>query len=82
MECGIIHKSIDNDIIVVLAHTGSWMDQLGEKRKIKLMNKADLVLGAITHKFQRYHLLGMDVDTGAIALNAGAVGSSQDNEFL
>lgn len=77
-----IHKSIDRDIIVVLAHNGAWVNQLSEERKLKLMNKADLVLGATTHVFQRYHFLGMDVDTGAIALNTGAVGNSSDNGFL
>ncbi len=77
-----IHKSIDNDIIVVLAHTGAWVDLLSEERKIKLLNKADIVLGATTHVFKRYHFLGMDVDTGAIALNTGAVGNSFDSGFL
>lgn len=77
-----IHKSIDKDIIVVLAHTGPWVDQLSEERKIKLMNKADIILGATTHIFKRYHFLGMDVDTGAIALNTGAVGNSSDSGFL
>jgi len=77
-----IHKSVDNDIIVVLAHNGAWVNQLSEERKIKLMNKADLVLGATTHMFDRYHFLGMDVDTGAIALNTGAVGNSPVSGFL
>ena len=77
-----IHKSIDNDIIVVLAHTGAWVNLLSEERKLKLMNKADLILGATTHAFKRYHFLGMDVDTGAIALNTGAVGNSSVSGFL
>ncbi len=66
----------DNDIIVVLAHTGPWVDQLSEERKLKLMNKADLVLGATTHRYKRYYFLGEDVDTGALALNTGSVGNS------
>ncbi len=72
----------DNDIIVVLAHTGAWVNKLSEERKLKLMNKADLILGATTHSFQRYHFLGEDVDTGAISFNTGAVGNSIDNGFL
>jgi hypothetical protein len=77
-----IHKSVENDIIVVLAHTGAWVNMLSEERKIKLMNKADLILGATTHMFKRYHFLGTDVDTGAIALNTGAVGNSLVSGFL
>ncbi|VAX18228.1 hypothetical protein MNBD_IGNAVI01-1970 [hydrothermal vent metagenome] len=73
----------DNDIIVVLAHTGPWVNQLSEERKLKLMNKADLVLGATTHRYKRYYFLGEDVDTGAIAFNTGSVGNSPTyNGFL
>jgi hypothetical protein len=77
-----IHKSVDNDIIVVLAHTGPWVNMLSEERKLKLMNKADLILGATTHQFKRYHFLGQDVDSGAIAFNTGAVGNSSQNGFI
>lgn len=72
----------DNDIIVVLAHTGPWVDQLSEERKLKLMNKADLILGATTHQYKRYFFLDKKIDTGAIAFNTGAVGNSGDNGFL
>jgi len=72
----------DNDIIVVLAHTGPWVDQLSESRKLKLLNKADLILGATSHRYQRYYFLGDSVNTGAIAFNTGAVGNSADNGFL
>jgi hypothetical protein len=72
----------DNDIIVVLAHNGPWVNMLSEERKMKLMNKADLILGATSHHFQRYYFLGEDVDTGAIAFNTGAVGNSAENGFL
>ncbi|MHA1703596.1 MAG: hypothetical protein ACTSWK_15175, partial [Promethearchaeota archaeon] len=72
----------DNDIIVVLAHTGPWVNQLSEERKLKLMDKADLILGATTHRYQRYYFLDGDVQTGAIAFNTGAVGNSGDNGFL
>ncbi len=72
----------DQDIIVVLAHTGPWVNMLSEERKMKLMNKADLILGATTHRFQRYYFLGDNVDTGAIAFNTGAVGNSGENGFI
>ncbi len=73
----------DNDIIVVLAHTGPWVNQLSEARKLKLMMKADLVLGATTHRYERYYFLGENINTGAIAFNTGSVGNSGlDNGFM
>ena len=72
----------DNDIIVVLAHNGPWVNMLSEKRKLKLMNKADLILGATSHRYQRYYFLAEDVDTGAIAFNSGAVGNSLESGFI
>ncbi len=72
----------DNDIIVVLAHTGPWVNMLNEERKMKLMHKADLILGATTHRFQQYLFLGKDVDKGAISLNTGAVGNSAESGFI
>ncbi len=75
-------QKTDNDIIVVLAHTGAWVEQLSEYRKLKLLNKADLILGATSHRYERYHFLGDSVNTGAIAFNTGAVGNSSDNGFL
>jgi len=72
----------DNDIIVVLAHTGPWVNQLSEERKTKLLSKADLILGATTHKYKRYYFSDKEVDTGAISFNTGAVGNSGDNGFL
>lgn len=72
----------DNDIIVVLAHTGPWVNQLSEERKTKLLGKADLILGATTHRYERYYLSDKYIDTGAIAFNTGAVGNSGDNGFL
>lgn len=72
----------DNDIIVVLVHTGAWVDQLNEYRKLKLLNKADLILGATSHAYKRYHFLDESVNAGALALNTGSVGNSADNGFL
>jgi hypothetical protein len=70
------------DIIVVLAHNGPWVNMLSEERKLKLMHKADLILGATTHRFKRYYFLGENVDTGAISLNSGAVGNSAESGFI
>ena len=75
-------KKSDNDIIVVLAHNGPWVNQLNEERKAKLLAKADLILGATTHKYTRYYFTDKSVDTGAIAFNTGAVGNSGENGFL
>ncbi|GEM_PF-4446135 len=72
----------DNDIIVVLAHTGAWVNQLNTARRRKLINKADLILGATTHHYQRYIFKDADPDSGAIAFNTGAVGNSAINGFL
>jgi len=72
----------DNDIIVVLAHTGPWVNQLSKERKIKLLKKADIILGATTHRYERYYLSDKNINTGAIAFNTGAVGNSGDNGFL
>ncbi len=72
----------DNDIIVVLAHTGDWFNQLSLERKKKLMNKADIILGATSHFFKRYHYLDDDNTCDAIAFNSGAVGNSIDNGFM
>ena len=72
----------DKDIIVVLAHNGPWVAQLNPERKAKLMDKADLILGATTHMFQRYYFLGKEVDTGAASFNTGAVGNSRLSGFL
>ena len=75
-------EKTDNDIIVVLAHTGPWVEQLSEERKFKLLNKADLILGATTHRYKRYYFSENNINTGAIAFNTGAVGNSPDNGFL
>ncbi len=76
-----IHKT-DNDIIVVLAHNGNWVEQLKEERKSKILAKADLILGATTHHYQRYLIAENDNERGAIAFNTGAVGNSGENGFL
>ena len=72
----------DNDIIVVLAHTANWVNELTEERRSKLLGKADLILGATTHRYQRYEFSDHDNDKGAIMLNTGAVGNSGKSGFL
>jgi hypothetical protein len=72
----------DNDIIIVLAHTGDWFNQLSKERKSKLMNKADLIIGATSHFFKRYYYEDDDNANNAIAFNSGAVGNSIDNGFM
>lgn len=72
----------DNDIIVVLAHTGNWVEQLSEERRSKVLDKADLILGATTHRYQRYDFSDYDNEKGAIAFNTGAVGNSGENGFI
>jgi hypothetical protein len=72
----------DDDIIVVLAHTGNWVEQLSAERRSKVLGKADLILGATTHRYQRYDFSDYDNEKSAIALNTGAVGNSGENGFL
>jgi len=72
----------DNDIIVVLAHTGNWVNELSEERRSKLLGKADLILGATTHRYQRYEFSDHDNGKGALMLNTGAVGNSGESGFL
>ena len=75
-------QKTEKDIIVVLAHTGAWVQHLSEERKLKLLSKADLILGATSHRYERYHFLSEAGNTGALALNTGSVGNSSDNGFL
>lgn len=75
-------KKTNKDIIVVLAHTGPWVNMLSEPRKQKLMRKADLILGATSHHFQQYHFLEDKIINGAVAFNSGAVGNSGENGFI
>ncbi|KAA3616314.1 MAG: hypothetical protein DWQ05_11280 [Calditrichaeota bacterium] len=76
-----IHKT-DNDIIVILAHTHFWVEKLSEERKLKILKKADLVLDANTHTYNKYNYLGDGGDSGALAINTGAIGNSSDSGFI
>lgn len=76
-----IHKT-KKDIIVVLAHTGPWFEQLSKERKQKLIEKADLLLGATTHVYKRYKISGNKKKKIALALNTGAVANSRESGFI
>lgn len=76
-----IHKT-KKDIIVVLAHTGAWFEQLSKERKAKLIKKADLLLGATTHAYKRHEILENKKEKVALALNTGAVANSHDSGFV
>jgi len=75
-------KKTKKDIIVVLAHTGAWFDQLSKERKDILIKKADLLLGATTHTYKRYKLSENKKDKIALALNTGAVANSRESGFI
>lgn len=76
-----IHKT-KKDIIVVLAHTGPWFDQLSKERRSVLIKKADLLLGATTHRYERYILSDDKNDKIALALNTGAIANSHKSGYL
>lgn len=76
-----IHKK-DNDIIIILAHTEEWIDDLDKDFRAKVLKKADLLLDATTHRFRKYELSGNEAKKGAIAFNTGAVGNSRENGFV
>ena len=62
------------DIIVVGAHSarGSWIEFLDEQDRKILMNKADLILAATTHFFEKQDVEGWP-DRGALCINTGSV---------
>ncbi len=64
----------NRDIIVIGAHSrfGSWMNELNEELSRLVMSKADLVLGATTHYYERYTLDGYE-NKGPLLLNTGSV---------
>ena len=69
----------DNDIIIVLAHTNNWFNQLNSNRKTELLKKADLILEANTHSYKYYNLNNKN---NALILNTGSVGNSSQSGFL
>jgi predicted phosphodiesterase len=64
----------DKDLIVVAAHsrTGAWDMILAPERRHFLLNKADLVLSATTHRFEAWVPEGFE-EGDAVCVNTGAV---------
>ncbi len=64
----------NRDIIVIGAHSrfGSWMNEVNQELSRLIMTKADLVLGASTHYYERYTLDGYE-NKGPLLLNTGSV---------
>lgn len=62
------------DIVVAAAHsrTGSWIDVLSDEQRKQVMEKADLVLSATTHFFERYQVEGYE-NSGALCINTGSI---------
>ncbi|MCZ6677924.1 MAG: hypothetical protein O7E52_11810 [Candidatus Poribacteria bacterium] len=67
-------KKGEKDLIVVAAHSreGSWDRVISPERRRFLLNKADLVLSATTHKFQAWAPEGVE-EASVICINTGAV---------
>ncbi len=64
----------DKDLIIVAAHsrTGSWDMVLSPERRQFLLNKADLVLSATTHRFETWVPEGFEKGD-AVCVNTGSV---------
>ncbi len=64
----------EKDLIIVAAHSrsGAWDMILSPERRQLLLNKADLVLSATTHRFQAWVPEGFE-DSDAVCVNTGAV---------
>jgi len=75
-------KKTKKDIIVVLAHTGAWFRLFSDDDQKTLYKKADLLLGATTHRYKRY-IISEDPDAKvALALNTGAIANSMKSGYL
>ena len=64
----------DRDLIIVAAHsrTGAWDMILSPERRQLLLNMADLVLSATTHRFEAWVPEGFD-EGDAVCVNTGSV---------
>lgn len=64
----------DKDLIIVAAHsrTGAWDMILAPERRESLLDKADLVLSATTHRFEAWVPAGFE-EGDAVCINTGAV---------
>ncbi len=66
------------EIIIAAAHTGEWTQMLEPADQELVLSKADLLLGATTHFFERYDY----PDHQALFLNTGSAGFSLFNNYL
>ena len=64
----------DKDLIIVAAHsrTGAWDMVLSPEQRQLLLNKADLVLSATTHRFEAWVPEGFE-EGDAVCVNTGSV---------
>lgn len=62
------------DLIVMAAHSinGDWLSAISAQQQRQIMEKADLVLSATTHRFQRNTAEGYD-EHGALHINTGSI---------
>jgi predicted phosphodiesterase len=67
-------KKRDKDLIIVAAHsrTGAWDMVLSPAQRQSLLDKADLVLSATTHRFKAWVPAGFE-EGDAVCVNTGAV---------
>ena len=73
-------KTIDSinkdqkDIIIVGAHSryGHWIDLLSKKDQKNVMEKADLILSATTHCFEKFDIENFK-NKGALCINTGSI---------
>ncbi len=75
-------KKGKKDIIIVLAHTGAWFELLTPENRKDLYKKADLLLGATTHKYKRYIISKDPKAKVSLALNTGAIANSAKSGYL
>ncbi len=76
-EIEAVEKS-GKEIIIGAAHTGMWVQMLEPADQELVLSKADLLLGATTHFYERYDY----PDHQALFLNTGAAGYSLFNNYL
>jgi hypothetical protein len=76
-EISGIEKS-GKEIVVGAAHTGMWIQKLDPEDQELVLDRADLLLGATSHLYERYDY----PDHQALFLNTGAAGYSLFNNYL
>jgi hypothetical protein len=76
-EISGIEKS-GKEIVIAAAHTGMWIQKLEPVDQELVLDRADLLLGATSHFYERYDY----PDHQALFLNTGAAGYSLFNNYL